>query len=79
MAHIARTGMIAVGFGLAAGLLLAAFALRILKSELYGVRNLDPITLAAVSLLLLLTALLASFAPTRRIARIDPASTLRAE
>jgi ABC-type lipoprotein release transport system permease subunit len=37
------------------------------------------LTFAAVLVLLILAALAASFAPTRRIARIDPASTLRAE
>jgi len=79
MVHVAGSGMAAVGIGLTAGLLLAMVALRILKSELYGVKNLDPVTLAIVSLLMLFAALLASFAPTLRIARIDPASTLRTE
>jgi ABC-type lipoprotein release transport system permease subunit len=50
-----------------------------LKSQLYGIGSLDPATLIAVSLILLLAALAASFLPTRSIARIDPAATLRAE
>ncbi|HEY6307637.1 MAG TPA: ABC transporter permease [Candidatus Angelobacter sp.] len=79
MTTVAGSGLVAVGFGLGTGLILSAFALRVLKSQLYGVRNLDPATLIGVSLFLLSAALLASFAPTLRIARIDPAATLRAE
>jgi predicted permease len=79
MTIVAGSGVSAVISGLAGGLILSSFTLRILKSELYGVRNFDPITLIAVSLLLFSAALLASFAPTLRIARIAPAATLRAE
>src|SRR6202035_569702 len=71
MAEVAGDGMLAVGLGVVTGLALAVFALRLLKSELYGVRSLDPLTLSAVSLLLLVAALVAGFAPTFRIARID--------
>jgi predicted lysophospholipase L1 biosynthesis ABC-type transport system permease subunit len=79
MTTIGRSGLTAVTYGIAAGLVLAGLTLRILKSELYGVRNYDPATLVAVLALLTLTALVASFVPTLRIARIDPAATLRAE
>ncbi|HYL92941.1 MAG TPA: ABC transporter permease [Alphaproteobacteria bacterium] len=79
MSTVGRAGLIAVAYGIAAGLALAGLTLGILKSELYGVRNYDPVTLIAVLALLALTALVASFVPTLRIARIDPASTLRAE
>jgi ABC-type lipoprotein release transport system permease subunit len=50
-----------------------------MRSELYGVKTYDPLTITAVLALLTLTALAAAFAPTRRIAKIDPSSTLRAE
>jgi predicted permease len=79
MRNVAGSGMIAVLLGLSAGLVLATFVLRIMKNQLYGVRSLDPATLIAVSVFLFSAALLASFAPTLRIASIDPASTLRAE
>jgi ABC-type lipoprotein release transport system permease subunit len=79
MIEIGKAGMLAVAFGLAGGLAFAMLALRIIKSELYGVRTYDPVTLAAVSGILILAALAASFTPTLRIARINPASTLRAE
>lgn len=79
MRTMATSGIFAAVLGLGAGLILAVFALRVLASVLYGVRSLDPVTMLAASLLLLAAALMASFAPTLRIARIDPASTLRAE
>ncbi|HKD81054.1 MAG TPA: ABC transporter permease [Candidatus Angelobacter sp.] len=79
MVEIGVSGMIAVGLGLAGGLGLAAVSLRLIKSELYGVKAYDPLTFAAVLGLLVLAAALSVFAPTLRIARIDPASTLRAE
>jgi predicted permease len=79
MKSAARPGIIAVSLGMGAGLILALLVLRALKSELYGVRSLDPMTLVLTSLLLFAAALLASFAPTRRLATIDPSSVLRTE
>jgi ABC-type lipoprotein release transport system permease subunit len=79
MKSAAKPGIVAVSLGMGAGLILALLVLRVLKSELYGVRSLDPMTLMLTSLLLFAAALLASFAPTRRVARIDPASVLRTE
>jgi predicted permease len=79
MVEVGTSGIAAVGSGMAAGLALAAVAVRTIKSELYGVKIYDPVTFAAVLLLLILAATAATFLPTRRIAHIDPASTLRAE
>jgi hypothetical protein len=79
MVEVGTSGIAAVGSGTAAGLALAAVAVRIIKSELYGVKVYDPLTFVVVLLLLLLAATAATFLPTRRIAHIDPASTLRAE
>jgi ABC-type antimicrobial peptide transport system permease subunit len=77
--QIGTSGIVSVAFGLGAGLVLAAIAVRAIRSELYGVKTYDPLTFASALVLLTLTAAIAAFAPTRRIAKIDPASTLRAE
>jgi predicted permease len=79
MLHIARAGIIAAGAGIFVGMVLAFFAVRVLQSQLYGVRLYDPLTLAAVPLLLAVIAVTASFVPALRVAQIDPAETLRAE
>jgi predicted permease len=79
MIEVGTSGIAAVGSGVAAGLALAAVAVRIIKSQLYGVQIYDPLTFIAVLLLLIFAATAATFLPTRRIAHIDPASTLRAE
>jgi ABC-type antimicrobial peptide transport system permease subunit len=66
-------------WALAPRLVVSALSLRVVKSELYGVKTYDPMTFALVLALLILSAIAASLLPTRKIARIDPASTLRAE
>jgi len=53
--------------------------LRVLRSELYGVRDYDPLTLTIVPIILAVIAAAASFLPTLRITRIDPSTTLRTE
>jgi predicted permease len=79
MLHVARSGMVATGCGILGGAILAFFAVRVLKSQLYGVALYDPLTLIAVPLLLAVVAVVASCVPTLRVAQIDPAETLRAE
>jgi predicted permease len=65
--------------GVACGLA-AAFALtRLMSALLYGVSALDPLTYVAVSAVLALAALAASYLPARRATGIDPAIALRAE
>jgi len=64
-----------LGLGLAAALALG----RLLEGTLYGVSPRDPPTLAAVTSVLLLSALAAAYAPARRAGRLDPAEVLRAE
>ena len=61
--------------GLAAAFLLA----RLMSSLLFGVKASDPLTFGAISLLLTLVALLATYIPAKRAARVDPMLCLRAE
>jgi putative ABC transport system permease protein len=65
--------------GLAAGIAGASGLTRLMTGLLYDVRPLDPAVLGAVSLLLAGVALLASYLPARRAAKIDPIVALRCE
>jgi ABC-type antimicrobial peptide transport system permease subunit len=79
MIHIGRTGMGASALGLVLGLILCAAALRAMRSVLYGVGVYDAPTILVVVLTLSAVMLLATIVPTLRVARIDPARTLREE
>jgi predicted permease len=65
--------------GVLAGLLLSLLLARALAGLLYGIRPTDPLTLAGMALLLLVTAGLACWVPARRATRMDPAAVMRAE
>ncbi len=74
---IVGKGMTLAICGAAAGVL-GAFALtRLLRSLLFGVEATDGATFCAIPLLLILIALVASYIPARRAARVDPAASLR--
>ena len=79
MLHISRSGLGASLTGVVLGLVLSVGALRVMRSELYGIGVYDAPTLATVVLTLVLVAVLATLLPTFKIARIDPATTLREE
>ena len=79
MVNIGGPGVRASGLGLILGLILCAGALRAMRSALYGVGIYDTPTIVCVALILALVTLLAGSVPTLRIARIDPAQTLRDE
>jgi predicted permease len=79
MYQIGRSGVVASLAGVALGLILAAGAVRAIRGALFGVDVYDVPTLAVIVVTLLLVTLLAATLPTLKIARIDPASTLREE
>ncbi|HEX6974774.1 MAG TPA: ABC transporter permease [Vicinamibacterales bacterium] len=76
---ILRQGLLKGGIGVALGLVGAAIISRSMTSLLFNVRPSDPAVYAAVSLVLIGVALLASYLPARRAARIDPLIALRNE
>jgi ABC-type antimicrobial peptide transport system permease subunit len=65
--------------GLAAGLALALPVTRLARSLLFQTSPSDPLTLAGVAVLLLLSIMAACYAPARRATRMDPAAALRQE
>ena len=77
-AVIGRGVRVAAG-GIVLGLASALALTRVLGSLLFGIRPTDPATFAAVSAMILIVALLATYVPARRAASVDPVSALRSE
>jgi len=77
--EVGRSGAGASLLGVVLGLVLSAGALRVMVSVLYGIGIYDLPTIGAAVSLLASVTLIASTVPTFRIARIDPAQTLRDE
>jgi len=68
-----------VALGAALGVVSAIAATRVLASQLFDVSPTDPLTIAAVVVMLVGVALVASVIPARRAAAIDPTRALQAE
>jgi putative ABC transport system permease protein len=76
---ILRQGVTLTLLGLVVGLLIAAWATRLLTTLLFSVSAGDPLTFAGVSSLLVAVALLACYLPARRATKVDPMVALRHE
>jgi putative ABC transport system permease protein len=72
-------GLGPVAVGLVLGLAAAAVAAASIRTLLFGVKPLDPISLGGVSFILLLAATLACYLPARRASCVDPVIALRSE
>jgi putative ABC transport system permease protein len=76
---ILAEGLALAAAGIVAGLLISAASMRLMRSMLYGISPIDPLTYAAVAAFLTAVALLASYVPARRATKVDPMVALRAE
>jgi predicted permease len=74
-----RSALLLTGVGVGIGLGTAAGLMQLMKSLLFGISPLDPLTYIAVPLVLAASAIFASYLPARRAAAVDPVDALRAE
>lgn len=79
LALILRSALLLVGLGLAIGIPVALLGGRLMRSQLYGVRTYDPLTLLGAILVLSFAAAFAGFLPARRASSIEPMNALRIE
>jgi putative ABC transport system permease protein len=79
LAMVMAQGLKLVMFGLAFGVVGGLALTRFLATLLYGVQPTDPLTFVLVSALLAIVAMVASFIPARRAAKVDPMIALRYE
>jgi len=76
---VVSKGMAMALSGLMLGLVGAFACTRLMSNLLFGIAATDPATFLAISLLLIFIALLASYVPAQRAARVDPVVSLRYE
>ena len=74
-----RHGLRLSGIGAVCGVAAALALTRLMESMLFEVSPADPLTYAAASAALIVAAILGSYLPARRAARVDPVEALRAE
>jgi predicted permease len=79
VSDIVKQSLVLATAGSVAGLVTAALLMRFLRSFLFGVSPLDPLTFCTVPIVMLLLAMFAASIPARRAASVDPMDTLRNE
>ena len=78
-AMVTRQGLVLCAVGTVAGLSLVLISARFVRSFLFEVAPTDPTALGAATAVLLAAALLASWIPARRAARVNPIEALRSD
>jgi predicted permease len=76
---VMRQSLVLALGGSVAGLVVAALVGQLLRSFLFGVKPVDPVTFIGVAVLMITLALTAAWIPARRAASVDPMTTLRSE
>jgi predicted permease len=71
--------LLLTGIGIAIGILAVLAGSRLVVNMLFGVKGIDPLSLAAAAVLLLVVAIAAGYFPARRAAGVDPIKALRCE
>jgi putative ABC transport system permease protein len=76
---VVKQGVALAAGGVGMGILASVLLTRLMAALLYGVSATDLVTFVAISVLLTLVAVVASFIPARRATRVDPMIALRYE
>ncbi|HET7456637.1 MAG TPA: ABC transporter permease [Gemmatimonadaceae bacterium] len=79
LAGVMRHALVVAAIGIGAGLVGALLLTRVLSGLLFEVSATDPVVFVSIALLLGMVAMVASWLPARRAARVDPMVALRAE
>jgi predicted permease len=74
-----RRGLLLTGVGLAIGAAAAVVFTRVMRSLVFGVSPLDPLTFTVMPVVLAAATVVASYLPARRAAAVDPVQALKAE
>jgi ABC-type antimicrobial peptide transport system permease subunit len=76
---IMKETSVMVVIGVVIGLSAIIALTRLMKSVLYGMSSLDPVSISGALLILVVVALLAGYIPAARAARVNPTTALRQE
>lgn len=76
---VLQEGMLLAAVGVVRGLIVAAFATRVLTSYLYGISTLGTATFVSIPIVMFLAVLVACYIPARRATKVDPLIALRYE
>ncbi len=79
LAMIIKNGVLLAGTGIVVGLVAALLLTRLIASLLYEVSPSDPLTFIGVPIAMIMMAVIASYLPARRAAKVDPVVALRYE